>query len=199
MAENGKEKRRRTGGRSARVRHRVLGAAIEVVLEGGLGGFGVPEVAERAGVHKSSIYRRWGDASNLLLDALLSHVGEEVPIPDTGSLRGDLMELLRRVAGFLESPTGRALVRTTASGANSAEALAGRKRYWERRFSLNREIFERAIERGELPDGTDPDLALEALVAPLYLRVLVTGEPLRESFLDGMVGIVLHGITSKKV
>lgn len=197
MTEDGKEKRRRTGGRSARVREKVHDATVEVLLEAGLEGFGIPEVAERAGVHKTSIYRRWGDASGLLLDALLSRVGEEVPIPNTGSLRGDLRELVRKVAEFLESPIGSALVRTTTVEMGSAELSTGRGRYWEQRFSLNRGIFERAIERGELAVGTDTDLALEVLIGPLYLRVLVTGEPLEEGFLDGVVETVLNGLHAK--
>lgn len=197
VSGDGRGKQRRTGGRSARVRECVLDATVEVLLEMGLEGFSIPEVAERAGVHKTSIYRRWGDASSLLLDALLSRIGEEIVMPDTGSLRSDLKELVRRVASFLESPTGNALVRTTAVEVGSAELSTGRRRYWERRFSLSREIFERAIERGELPVGTDTDLGLEVLIGPLYLRVLVTGEPLEEGFLDGVVETVLNGLSAK--
>lgn len=196
-AGDGKMKRRRTGGRSARVRETVLDATVEVLLEVGLEGFSIPEVAEKAGVHKTSIYRRWGDAPSLLLDALLSRVGEEIPVPDTGSLRGDLKELVRKVAGFLEGPIGNALVRTTMVEAGSVELSMGRTRYWERRFALNREIFERAIERGEMEAGTDPDLGLEALIGPLYLRVLVTGKPLEEGFLDGVVETILNGLYAR--
>ena len=186
--------RRRTGGRSARVRRAVLDAAIGVLLDAGPEAFGVPEVAERAGVHKTSVYRRWGDGGALLLDALLSRVEEELPVPDTGSLEGDLLALSAGVAAFLEGPLGGALARTAISVGSDARLAAARREYFSRRFARAVEVFEKAVGRGEIPAGTDPLLAIEALVGPLYLRVLVTGEPLDGDFRRGLAKIVLDGL-----
>ena len=102
---------RRTGGRSARVHAAVLAAAIEVLFEDGFDALSIRGVAERAGVHESSIYRHWGTKADLVLDALLSRLGQEVPTPDTGSLRGDLLAALRAVMAFLTTPLGENLVR----------------------------------------------------------------------------------------
>ncbi len=170
----------------------------ECLVEGGPERFGVPEVAERAGVHKTSIYRRWGDAGSLLLDALLSRAGEELPVPDTGSLEEDLLRLVEEVAAFLEGALGGALARMAVSMVSNEDLVAARREYFSGRFARVAEVFERAVEREELPAGTDPHLALEALVGPLYLRVLVTGEPLDEDFQKAVVEIVLGGLRATK-
>ena len=199
MTEETKDhRRRRTGGRSARVRRTVLDAAIKVLVEGGPERFGIPEVAERAGVHKTSIYRRWGDAGSLLLDALLSRAGEELPVPDTGSLEEDLLRLVEEVAAFLEGALGGALVRMAVSMVSNEDLVAARREYFSGRFARVAEVFERAVEREELPAETDPHLALETLVGPLYLRVLVTGEPLDEAFQKAVVEILLGGLRATK-
>jgi AcrR family transcriptional regulator len=102
---------RRTGGRSARVRTSVLEATIDVLSESGFDTLSIKEVADRAKVHESSIYRRWGTKADLAIDALLSVAQLEVPTPDTGSLREDLLALLRAIAGFLGTPLGENMVR----------------------------------------------------------------------------------------
>src|SRR5512132_695784 len=81
---------RRPGGRSARVRAAVLRATIAELLRTGYAGLSVEAVADRAGVHKTTVYRRWGTLQQLVTDALLAHVSAKVPQPDTGTLRSDL-------------------------------------------------------------------------------------------------------------
>jgi AcrR family transcriptional regulator len=176
------------------VRAAVLEATVEAVLEAGFGGVSVADVARRAGVHETSIYRRWGTRENLIADALLSRVGEEAPIPDTGSLEDDLLTFVREGAAFLESPLGGALARMAAATVDSAEMAAARRELWSKALANASRMFERAVEKGELAPGVDPELAVEALIGPLYLRLLVTGEPLEVEFLDGVVRIVLRGV-----
>ena len=102
-------KARRTGGRSARVREAVLRATLDALLAGGSDDLSIREVAQRAGVHETSVYRRWGTRANLILDAVLSEVEAAVPVPDTGSLRGDLLALLSAIAAFITTPLGQVL------------------------------------------------------------------------------------------
>src|SRR5947209_9777507 len=102
------------GGRSARVRAAVLDATLAVLAEEG-DAFSIPHVAARAGVHETSIYRRWGSREALIADAVTSRIGAEIPVPDTGSLRGDLVTLLENSIRFLGSPLGTQLVRATAT------------------------------------------------------------------------------------
>jgi AcrR family transcriptional regulator len=168
----------RLGGRSARVRSSVLRSAFMVLTEKGTEAFTVAEVAARAGVHETSIYRRWGTRTALALEACLHFAEAALPIPDTGSLRLDLTALLQRLAVVLGSPQGQALLALSAS--QHPDAVAARRSLFQQRFDLARVIFDRAVSRGEFPRRADPMVLLEALIAPLYLRVLVTGEPLED-------------------
>src|SRR2546430_13949404 len=125
---------RRTGGRSARVRAAVLTATVDALTEGGVDALNVAAIAERAGVHETSIYRRWGSPSALALDALLTTVGTQIRTPDTGTLRGDLVALLRDVATFVASPLGAELVRLGARE-DGAEFAQARHAFWEARLT----------------------------------------------------------------
>ncbi len=109
------ERRRRPGGRSARVRAAVLRATFEELASVGYPALSFEALARRAGVHKTTLYRRWEGKEDLLLDALLEHAGQAVPVPDTGSLRGDLRSLAREIVGNITSPEGEAIVRAISS------------------------------------------------------------------------------------
>src|ERR1700744_3952658 len=101
---------RRPGGRSARVREAVLEATLATLAEVGVEKLAIAEVARRADVHETSIYRRWKTRENLITDALLNYSEQHLPIPDTGSLRGDLTAFGAELATYLATPMGRALV-----------------------------------------------------------------------------------------
>jgi AcrR family transcriptional regulator len=173
--------RRRPGGRSARVRRSILDATVSVVVDRGYAGLNVDEVAARAGVHKTTIYRRWPDLGALVVDAILDRQQEAVPIPDTGELRSDLLALLEAVTASIMSADGRALLRAAQeNGPPELDALV--HRFWQTRFALARQIFQRAADRGEIAPGMDHDLLIELAVAPLFFRGLVTREPLSRAF-----------------
>jgi AcrR family transcriptional regulator len=186
--------RRRPGGRSARVRQAVLEATLAVLGEHGADGFTVSEVAARAGVHETSIYRRWGTRENVIIDALLSTSDELLPIPDTGSLRGDLIAFALSLIGYLDTALGGTLARALAACSADPATAAMRARFWEERHAMAGVMITRAIERGELPKTTDGLLALEGLVAPLHFRALMTGEPSDEQFATRLVDMLLHGL-----
>jgi AcrR family transcriptional regulator len=188
---------RRTGGRSARVHAAVLKATIEVLFESGFDALSIREVAERAEVHESSIYRRWGTKADLVVDALLSRAMLEIPTPDTGSLREDLLATARAVAGYFGTPLGENLVRMALrNDLPSLEAV--RDKYWDDRFTRASAILDRAEDRGELRSGVDRFLTIETLVGPLYLRFLLTKEPLDEGVLESIVDLVLTGIAVER-
>src|SRR5664280_783734 len=98
------EPRRRPGGRSARVRAAVLEATLDQLAESGYDGLSFEAVAVRAGVHKTTLYRRWSDRTDLVLDAMLELSSQTVPVPDFGSVRADLLAIARGIAGNLSSP-----------------------------------------------------------------------------------------------
>lgn len=130
-----------------------------------------------------------------MLDAVLERAGQWVPIPDTGSVRQDLLELAGEVLDNVSTPEMEAVIRVFVAEAPRESALASLGReFWAARFAANREIVQRGIDRGELPPETDPDLAIEALLGPLYLRLLITGQPLETAFAERVVDLLLAGL-----
>ena len=187
---------RRTGGRSARVRAAVIDATLTALRTRGLDDLSITQIAQRAGVHPTTIYRRWGGRSNLALDAVLSETEAEIPAPDTGSLRGDLLAVVRGIAAFLRTPLGELVVRL-ALRRDLPEYEAARGGYWAQRFRSGAALFERARARGELRANVDPVLALETLIGPMYVRMLMTGEPLDDALLVRCVDLVMDGIATR--
>jgi AcrR family transcriptional regulator len=185
--------RRRTGGRSARVRESVLRAVLDTLAEGGFDAMTMNTVARRAGVHATSVQRRWGTREKLVLDAMLSYSGSQLHVPDTGSLRGDLTSFAEALAQYLELPLGRMLAGTMAVVDDDPDLAAARAEFWATRFDAVGMIVERAVERGELVAGTDPVLLLEMLTAPLHFRALLTREPIDAERIDRIVDVVVRG------
>ena len=179
------------------MRTAVLTATVDVLCESGFDALSVREIAERAGVHESSIYRRWGTKADLVSDALASRMGLEVPTPDTGSLREDLLALLRALAAFIGTPLGENVVRM-ALRRDLPDSDAARDRFWTDRFTRGAVILDRAEARGELRPGIDRFLTLETLVGPLYLRLLLTREPLNEAIIENVVDLILTGIAAER-
>jgi AcrR family transcriptional regulator len=172
-----------------RVRAAVLQAAFELLADRGYEATTLPEVARLAGVHPTTVYRRWHSKQGLLTDAMLEYAAENIPTPDTGSLRGDLEELLREVISVLAQQPVRALLSAVVADATagSSTIAAERTRYWQERFSRAAVIVERAVERGELARNVDAHDLIENLVAAAYMRALLTGRDLDDSFIAQQV------------
>jgi AcrR family transcriptional regulator len=187
---------RRPGGRSARVRAAVLRATLNALLDGAADDLSIREVAQRAGVHETSIYRRWGTRANLILDAVLSEIEAAVPIPDTGSLRGDLLDLLTAIAAFITTPVGQVLLRLALRN-DLPESQDVRERFWAERFTTGQTVLERAQARGELRPGLDYRLVTETLVGTLYARLLLTRGPIDDTLVAQVVDLILAGIAAR--
>ncbi|WP_280442515.1 TetR/AcrR family transcriptional regulator [Nocardia brasiliensis] len=186
--------RRRPGGRSARVRESVHRAVLEALIEHGVERVGIPDVARRAAVRDSSIYRRWGTRENLIVEALLAYSEETLPPPDTGTLHGDLTAFAIELADYLATPLGGALARSMALISDSPEIEAARNTFWANRFSKIRPVITRAVDRGELPAGTDARQALELLIAPLHFRALLTRTPTTPVDADQLATLVTRAL-----
>lgn len=168
---------RRSGGRAASVVARVHHAARELLTEVGYEGLQLPDVAARAGVNKTTVYRRWPTKRDLVTDLLLSLSDHDLPRADTGDLLGDLVALLKDVAELLRTPLMQAMVRASLEGSVDQEA---RQSFWAERMHRSSVIIERAIRRGELPAGADARSILEHAASPIYFRLLITGEPVTD-------------------
>ena len=191
MAE---EVQRRPGGRSARVGQAVANATLAVMAEKGIADFTVNDVAARAGVHETSIYRRWGSRENLITETLLGYSEQLIPVPDTGSIRTDLYGLLTAIAEYLSSPVGKALAQALALTGDEPRWHDLRQAFWTTRLQLTRTIIERAVDRNEVPADTDPRFVLETLVAPLSFRAIVTRQPIDDQLCGRLTDVVLDGI-----
>ncbi len=188
----------RPGGRAARVRTAVLHAAAELLTEVGYDTMSVEEVAARAGVHKTTVYRRWPTKAALTADAASLHSADAVPIPDTGNIVGDLKMLAREIVANIGTEGGARRARSiTAASATSDELATAMHGFWAKRMALTTKIVERAIERGELSSSTDANLIIESVIGPLYVRLLLTGEPITEELADRIVELVTCGATSR--
>jgi AcrR family transcriptional regulator len=188
------EVRRRPGGRSARIAQSVADATLAVMAEKGFADFTVTDVAVRAGVHETSIYRRWGSRENLIAETLLAYSERLIPVPDTGSIRTDLRELLAAVADYLATPIGKAMSHALAFSGDEARWEKVRFDFWTTRLQLARSIVDRAVERQEVPPETDARLVLETLIAPLQFRVLATREAFDRDLCDRLTDLVIDGI-----
>lgn len=186
--------RRRPGGRAARVREAVHRAVLDVVAEQGVDKVGIPEISRRAGVRDSSIYRRWGTRENLILDALLAASERTLPVPDTGTLHGDLIALATALIDYLDAPLGRGLVRALPFITDSEEIGEARKAFWDTRYQATELIISRAVARGELPPDADARIAIELLIAPIHFRNLLTHERTDDEFATQLATYVVRAL-----
>ena len=182
----------RPGGRTAQNRAAVVEATLAELAEHGYDQTTMESVALRAGVHKTTLYRRWRTKERLVAEALEATAEVRIEVPDTGDLELDLRTLARGVRAVLMSTVGSAAVRTLVSGAQSSPEVARVLRtFWAGRLTKVIPIVERAVADGRLPQGTDAIELMKYLAAPLFHRVLVTAEPVTQEDADRAAAVVL--------
>ncbi|GLZ79709.1 putative transcriptional regulator, TetR family protein [Actinorhabdospora filicis] len=181
--------------RGARLEAAVLSATLAELADTGYAAFTMEGAARRAGVHKTTVYRRWADRETLISAALVANVAVSVPTPDTGSFEGDLRALASDLVAWLTSPVGGAVVRVMLTEAGRLPGVAAVKHaLYEDRFARAGVVVGRAVERGEVGSSVSAPAVLRALVAPFYLRMLVTGEPLDEGVVEAAVAVVVCAV-----
>ncbi|HTJ32556.1 MAG TPA: TetR/AcrR family transcriptional regulator [Dactylosporangium sp.] len=184
-------KPRRVGGRSARVRADVHNAVTDLIAARGHGNFTVADIAARAGVADSSIYRRWGSLESLVMDVALARLTAESPVPDTGFLEGDLRAYAAGVARDITGPEGLAVLRLVVALSSAGEAgLAARDRFIAERGAQLRSMVDRARARGEeAPDALE---IVDHILAPMYIRILFGTAPLTPHYVESLVARLLR-------
>lgn len=175
----------------------ILDATYEMLNEVGFGALTIEGIAERAGVGKTTIYRRWPNKASLVIDAFLTAIAPEIHFTDTGSVREDLRSQMRRLIRVLNSPCG-LIMRSIIAGSQMDEEVAEafRKNWVEARRVEARKVIKRAIDRGELRRDINPELVLDALYGPLYFRLLVQHQPLTQHFAESLFELVMKGIAA---
>ena len=182
----------RTGGRSARVREAILAATFSELIDSGYAALSVEAVAARAGVNKTTIYRRWPTLDDLLVDALVTWSHDALPDPDTGSIETDLLALGKQLAEVLNGGVGRQVVALVlTAGLRSAQLRQTTRRYFDHQAERATPIVTAAIERGELPANTDADALLTTFRAPLFYRMVTTGDPIDEDLITHAARVTL--------
>lgn len=193
----------RPGGRTARTRAAVRDAVLAGLVEHGYPGLTVEYVAERSGVHKTTLYRRWGGVDGLVAEALdpggeTREAGEDAwTPPDTGTLRGDLQALAHGIVDAFTDPgtaaVPTALIAAAFQSERAAEALRG---FHRERFARCGPLIARAVERGEAPAGTDAGAVVRAVSAPLFLRLFITREPVDATVADEAAEATLAAVAA---
>jgi AcrR family transcriptional regulator len=180
--------------RGAPVVARVLQVTIEQLARVGFANLSVPDVAMAAGVHKTSVYRRWPTKADLVRAALSTSMGHGAPPPDTRDLRSDMVLVARGALAFVESPAGRGALRTLlADGAHpevhglAASILAAGQ------SDAPQALLQRAIARGELPAEIDVALILRTIAGAILHRSLLEQAKVTTVFLEQLVDLVLDG------
>lgn len=187
----------RPGGRTARNTTAVLQATLDELGEHGYGAITVDLVAARSGVHKATVYRRWGGMDGLVRAALEWSADRDWAPTRTGALYTDLLALAETVAeGFTEAPereVSAAAVAAAFESALVAEALRGFMGDRHRRSAV---VVTEAVARGEAPEGTDAEEVVRSVVAPVYYRLLVSREPVSQADLRRTARITTDAVTS---
>jgi AcrR family transcriptional regulator len=187
--------KRRGRPRSEKAREAILAAATDLLLQHGLDAVSMDELAEVAGVSKATIYRWWPSKQVLALDVLLNEWPTASP-RSTGTLRGDLLSLLRPwVKRLGQRPYARVIAALIATArSDRAFGELWRERFVAVRREPGRIAFTRAVERGEIPAETDVELALDLLYGSLYHRMLHDHAPLTERLATRVVDAALYGV-----
>lgn len=185
MADGGEPGTLRPGGRTARVREAVLRAAEDALTEEGFTGLDLADIARRAGVGKTTVYRRWGTVTGLVADLLADMAEQSSPRTETGSLLGDLTANARLVHRTLTDPRQGALFKALiAAATGDARTAAALHRFYDVRVREWSPCVRQAVERGEAPEGTDAQEVIRAVSAPLYYHLLISGGRLDEAVAD---------------
>lgn len=188
----------RPGGRNARVRAAVIAAAAAELAEAGYAGMSLESIARRAGVNRTTLYRRWGNREALILDLMLEHAAKVVPVPDTGNLRDDLLEFAIAAVANAATPAVGQILRAAIASASRDPAIAETcARFWDQRMALDGQIVARAFTRGELCRDVAPREVIEAVLGPLHMRLLISGTPPSRSDIARVVDLVVTGVTGR--
>ena len=181
--------------RETRADRAIIKATLELIAERGVHELRTEDVAARARVGKGAIYRRYRSKEELVTAAVASVVSEEIAVPDTGSTRDDLLELMREaVALYGDGPSGRLVAKVVGAMVEKPElAKTLREGFLAGRRAALGAVLRRGVDRGDLRADLDLELALDVLGGPLFYRVLVTGGPVDEHLAEGVTDLILRG------
>jgi AcrR family transcriptional regulator len=172
----------------------IVAATLLLMGERGVRDLRIDDVAERAGVGKATIYRRYR-SKNALISAAVATLVSEIAIPDTGSTRADLLDLMEQAVELYSGPLAPRLMPSLVEEAQRNPELARtvRNEFLTGRRAALSTVINRGIRRGDLRRGLDLELALDVLGGAIFYRLLITGGPIDRQLAEGIVELILSG------
>ncbi|OXS32613.1 TetR/AcrR family transcriptional regulator [Streptomyces sp. XY006] len=191
--------------RSAAADAAILAATREALVDLGWSKLTLGDVATRAGVAKTTLYRRWAGKNELVVDAV-AELFDALELPDRGSLAADIEGVVLQFAAILALPEAKSGLMAVVAEATRDDALRERVRasVVDRQKRLVLEGRARAQARGELPPEPDPgaaartaDLIFDMVAGAVVHRTLVSGQPVDEEWVRGFTQVLLRGLTAQ--
>ena len=180
---------KRPGGRTADVTSRIREAVLQLLVEEGVTGCTFNAVARRAGVERSTLYRRYPDRWEMMIDMFMAHAAIDV-MPDLGhSFAQNLRSVLGRLVATLMTPLGPAVI-AVAAELRASKSNVHPRQYFDRRMAQLGPMFEAAIERGELPADVDREALFTFAAGPIYFRIFIAGREVDDTFIDAIIDSV---------
>ena len=174
-------------------RELILRVAADELGASRAAGFSIEKVAARAGVDPRAVQKWWPNSPALLADTVASYA-TAATVPDTGTLRGDLLAYALCYAEMVGTPIGRRVLDAMIARPGDWDVMGVREAYLDARRDFAAVIVQRGIERGECRPGTDPGRLIETLTLALCLPVLIYDRPIADDDCRGAVDMMLHGI-----
>ena len=183
----------------------IVDATLAILREEGYDGLTIEAIARRAGVSRPAIYARWRTLHDLVLEAARQARSSGpvfegiIEVPDTGSLRNDLLTMMRDGVALHRRMDERGILNGFVAGIVADPSLGPvfRANFMDPDFRRLMVIFERARTRGELHDEVDPATGLELLVGCGFYRSVITREPLDDDWLERAIDLVAAGMTKQ--
>jgi AcrR family transcriptional regulator len=182
--------------KTSRREERILNAVAEALLEHDYTQLTIEDIASRAGVGKSTIYRWWKHKSDLVLDCFKQHTASVFELDFQQSLSCNLQQQLIKLATALQHPVGRALLAVMSQNREAAAEFF--KQYLLPRREQTRELIQIAIQRGEIRADYPFELMLDTLYAPIHYQIIFFNAVPNRAYIKNLVELVLAPVSLKQ-
>lgn len=181
--------------RSLRARQAVLDATNELLADGGLPAATIDAISARSGVSKATVYKHWPSRCAVAAEAFGQRMAQALPLPDTGSAVGDLSAQVRLVSEFYASQAGTVFAQLLAASVTDPDGAKFFRTYFlaDRRRAVG-QLWQRALDRGEVDPDVDVEVAQDVLFGPLIFRLMTGHAPLTRELADQIARAALHGL-----
>jgi AcrR family transcriptional regulator len=183
--------------RSEKIRKAILRSTLTLLNRAGFNGLSMESVAAHAGVGKATLYRWWPNKAELVTAAFVSVVEPELRFPTSGPVLESIHTQMKRWAVIFRSPLGQIVATMIGAGQSEPEILEAFRNYWvEPRRIEARKLLRQAIAKGQMRADLDPDMVLDLLYGPLYIRLLLKHESLDEGFVNTVFDVVSGALSA---